>query len=539
MRSILIRLNQPNFEYDVYTLIKAFYPEADIRTLHTEASRPEDILPFSDCVTDMPADSRNSMQDTGNLPDAGDCVFDVEICTDGIKVTYEDPSADPDRVFLSETMCLPENADRKTVKNSMKQMLYRILRETAGKDLPWGDLTGIRPVKIPMRMLEEGRTEEEITSFLQDTYFVSSRKAALAIDTAKTEKALLEGLHTENGWSLYVGIPFCTSICLYCSFGSHPLARFQKQTDPYLDALTEELSFIRDQMRGRPLDTVYIGGGTPTALDEIQLERLLRTVDAFFLQENRCREFTVEAGRPDTITAGKLSVMRSFPVTRISINPQTMNQQTLDRIGRKHTVEDICRTFAEARNTGFDNINMDLIVGLPGEGEPEVRRTLDEVMKLSPDSLTVHSLALKRATRLNLFRDEYVPVSFENSDRIMDSAADAARSMGMHPYYLYRQKNMAGNFENVGYAVPGKECLYNILIMEEKQTIIAAGSGASTKFVFDGGNRIERVENVKDLGQYISRLPEMLERKKRGMDAYLPPLSGNASAGHPAGKHGL
>ena len=213
--------------------------------------------------------------------------------------------------------------------------------------------------------------------------------------------------------------------------------------------------------------------------------------------------------------------MKEFPVTRISVNPQTMNQKTLDVIGRKHTVEDTVNIFHMARELGFDNINMDLIIGLPGEGKEEVAHTLQKVENLHPDSLTIHSLALKRATRLNLFKDKYEEMSFENSQEIMEMTQQCARNMGMGPYYLYRQKNIAGNFENVGYAEVDKAGIYNILIMEEKQTILAAGAGASTKFVFEHGTRIERVENVKDVNNYILRIDEMLERKRVGIEKYL------------------
>ena len=223
---------------------------------------------------------------------------------------------------------------------------------------------------------------------------------------------------------------------------------------------------------------------------------------------------------PDTITPEKLQVLRRFPVTRISINPQTMNQKTLDLIGRKHTVEEVREKYRLAREMGFDNINMDLIIGLPGEGREEVRHTLDEIRLLAPDSLTVHALALKRATRLHLFRDTYAPISFEASAEIMQETEHCAADLDMHPYYLYRQKNMAGNFENVGYARDGKECLYNIFIMEERQTILAAGSGASTKFVYPDGTRIERAENVKDIGHYTERIGEMLQRKEAGLQAW-------------------
>jgi oxygen-independent coproporphyrinogen-3 oxidase len=233
------------------------------------------------------------------------------------------------------------------------------------------------------------------------------------------------------------------------------------------------------------------------------------------------KEFTIEAGRPDSITREKLEVIRRYPVTRISVNPQTMNQVTLDIIGRRHTVEETKQAFALARELGYDNINMDLIVGLPGEDCSMVAHTMEELKKLDPDSVTVHSLAVKRAARLNIFKDQYQEMTFENNQEIMDMTQRYAQEMGMGPYYLYRQKNMKGNFENVGYAKVDKAGIYNILIMEEKQPIIALGAGGSSKIVFDGGQRIERAENVKDVNNYISRIDEMIERKRVAIETWL------------------
>lgn len=397
-------------------------------------------------------------------------------------------------------------------------MQYYIIKND---ELPWGDLTGIRPTKIPMKMLEEGKKNVEIAKYMRETYYTSPEKTALAITIANREKDILKTIDYEHGYSLYIGIPFCPSICLYCSFGSHVLSRWEHMVDPYLDALIKELIFISENMKDYTLDTIYIGGGTPTTLNAAQMERLLTKVTELFPME-QVQEFTVEAGRPDTINEEVLKAIRKFPVTRISINPQTMNQETLDLIGRHHTVEEIEEKFRMARSLGFDNINMDLIVGLPGEDKEKVAHTLEKVEALNPDSLTVHSLALKRATRLNLFKDKYQEISFENSAEIMKMTMDSAHRMEMGPYYMYRQKNMAGNFENVGYSREGKAGIYNILIMEEKQSILAAGAGASTKFVFEHGERIERVENVKDLKNYVERIDEMIERKRIGMEKYLP-----------------
>ena len=336
----------------------------------------------------------------------------------------------------------------------------------------------------------------------------------MSIEIAAREKKLLKPLDYERGYSLYVGIPFCPTTCLYCSFTSYPIGKWKGRTGLYLEALFKELEYTARKMEGRLLDTVYFGGGTPTSLSAEDLEALLSRLEQLF-DLSRVLEFTVEAGRPDSITMDKLKVLRDHGITRISINPQTMNQKTLDLIGRHHTVDMVKDRFYMARELGFDNINMDLIMGLPEENMDDVRRTLEEVKALGPDSLTVHSLAIKRAARLNMFREEYGGLKIQNTPEMIELSAACARQMGMEPYYLYRQKNMAGNFENVGYSLPGKACIYNILIMEEMQTIAACGAGTTTKVVFPSENRRERCENVKEVEQYISRIDEMIQRKER------------------------
>ena len=413
-----------------------------------------------------------------------------------------------------------QTEDRKIRKNKLKQVLYKLLSQLTGQTLPWGNLTGIRPTKIAMGLIESGMSNAQAAEYMRNTYFTSKEKTALAITIANRERELLKDIDYEKGYSLYVGIPFCPSICLYCSFSSSPLQRWKDQVDAYLDALLKELDFISEAMKDRTLDTIYIGGGTPTTLEPEQLERLLEHINARF-PVYQVKEYTVEAGRPDSITREKLQAIRKFPVTRISVNPQTMNQATLELIGRRHTVEDTRHAFALARECGFDNINMDIIVGLPGEQKEDVQHTLEEIKKLDPDSLTVHSLAVKRAARLNMFKEQYEEMEFINNQEIMDMAMKYAYECQMGPYYLYRQKNMCGNLENIGYAKVDKAGIYNILIMEEKQSILAAGAGASTKFVFQNGERIERAENVKDVANYISRIDEMIERKRTGIDTWL------------------
>ena len=404
--------------------------------------------------------------------------------------------------------------NRFETKNKIKRRLYLLLMERTGKQLPWGTLTGIRPTKIALTKLEQGEAENEIRREMKETYYTGNEKINLSIEIAQKERELLSGIDYRDGYSLYVGIPFCPTTCLYCSFTSYPIGRWQGKMDQYFEALFKELDYVAEKKRGCRLETIYFGGGTPTSLSPEDLDRLITKIENTF-DLSHVQEFTVEAGRPDSITREELQVLRDHGITRISINPQTMKQETLDLIGRRHTVEDVKERFAMARELGFDNINMDLIVGLPEENIEDVQATMEAVKALAPDSITVHSLAIKRAARLNTMKEVYKDLKITNTQEMIDLTAKYARELGLEPYYLYRQKNMAGNFENVGYALPGKACIYNILIMEEKQTIIACGAGTTTKRLFPEENRIERAENVKNVEQYIERIDEMIARKDK------------------------
>ena len=424
-------------------------------------------------------------------------------------------------ILESEAAVEADYSNRFETKNRIKRMLYGMLSEKTKKELPWGTLTGIRPTKIAMTKLTEGKGEDEIRSYMKETYLTSDAKIDLSIEIAERERELLSAIDYENGYSLYVGIPFCPTTCLYCSFTSFPIKSWEKRMEEYLAALFKEMDYAARTMAGRTLDTVYFGGGTPTSLSAEHLEMVMRKLKATF-DFSSVKEFTVEAGRPDSITEEKLKVLLDYGVTRISINPQTMKQATLDLIGRRHTVDMVKEKYRLAREMGFDNINMDLIIGLPEEDLEDVRHTMEEIRALDPDSITVHSLAIKRAARLNMFKEKYGDLKITNTQDMIDLTASCAREMGQEPYYLYRQKNMAGNFENVGYSRPGKACIYNILIMEEKQTIVACGAGTTTKVVYPAENRLERVENVKDVEQYISRIDEMLERKEKLLQFIAP-----------------
>ena len=450
---------------------------------------------------------------------------EIKQCVDAEQEPLVRIELDDGSCFLLDAKEFEENQKKEDAQEKKKivtKMVYRFLSEKTGQEMAWGMLTGVRPTKLAMHQMENGMNEAQAKAFLQEVYCVSEKKAGLAVDIACREKALLSKLDYLNGFSLYVGIPFCPSICSYCSFSSSPIDVWSPRMDDYLKALCIELHHIAKETEGKTLNTIYIGGGTPTTLTAKQLEKLLNVIDELFLNEERgaeLLEYTVEAGRPDSITKEKLEVICSHPVTRISVNPQTMQQKTLDLVGRKHSVQAVKDIFHLARELGFDNINMDLIAGLPGENAEDMRETLRQIEELSPDSLTVHSLAIKRAARMaqeQPVRDLHTEIT-----EMVEDAAKTAEKLGLVPYYLYRQKNIAGNFENVGYAKADKAGIYNILIMEEKQTIYAAGAGATTKIVLPEKIKTEngketnliRIENVKNIEAYIDRIDEMIKRK--------------------------
>ena len=392
------------------------------------------------------------------------------------------------------------------------RLVYDLLKNVTGKELPWGILVGIRPTKHVYDALERGRGTDEIREEMSEKFYVSDQRTETAIRIANCERRILDSFDYKKGYSIYIGIPFCPSTCLYCSFASFPVEHFGHLMDDYLDSLEKELAYASMCMPLKSLNTIYVGGGTPTALSEAGLERLLKMIHRY-LPVEKCLEFSVEAGRPDSVNAAKLRLLKDYGVTRISINPQTFVQRTLDLIGRKHDVKSVVDAYETARAVGHDNINMDIIVGLTGETPDDMAETLKYVEQLSPESLTVHTLALKRAARLRIENDVYRSMAATGISEMLEMTIDYAAVHRYHPYYLYRQKNMAENLENTGYAKPGKEGLYNILIMEEKQPIIALGAGATTKMVYNNGD-IVRVENVKNLPDYISRVDEMINRKR-------------------------
>lgn len=499
---INIILSDKSFENDVYPLTKAFYPEETVSVASEEEyrTRTQEQL----CL-DKDRQNRTNYEPAR----ISDLTIVLKLLPEAIILTLSEGDELKETHYREISRALP----KAKYKNALKRFLYELYTRLTGAKLPWGILTGIRPTKLVYEMLEAGIAKDEIAQRMEDEYLCSKAKTEMSIRIAKRELELLRAMDYQNGYSLYIGIPFCPTTCLYCSFTSYSITKFSDLVEKYLLALEKEIEYAAGCFPHKKLTTVYFGGGTPTTLSAEQLDRLLSKVKEHF-DLTQVKEFCVEAGRPDSITSDKLRVLKEYGVDRISINPQSMQQKTLDVIGRRHTVEEIREAFTLARSAGHENINMDIIIGLPGESPEDVNDTLQQIKELDPDSLTVHTLALKRAARLNIEKDNYADLKASEVPKMLEAAISFAEENHYLPYYLYRQKNMADNLENIGYARFGKEGLYNILIMEEKQTILALGAGAMSKFVFHEENRIERVDNVKSVTDYISRIDEMIARKR-------------------------
>ena len=506
-----IILTEKDFEYELQALAGNFFPGQECRVFCEGEELPELALAVR-----------------------------MELKREGVRASFEtgttricfEEKADEDRDWHKH----PDKSRhpyRSHYKNLVKQTLFSLLMaipksrlpEGVGRIVPpWGTMTGVRPAKIPMNALLQGRDREDVKEELEKVYLCEDDRAELCLRVAEREAAVLMGKDFSDEYSLYIGIPFCPTTCLYCSFPSYPCGTFGHLSDDYMDALTTELRALAQECAGHAMTSVYLGGGTPTALSADQLERLLVCVEEHF-PVLQCREWTVEAGRPDSITQEKLRVLARHGISRISINPQTMQEETLRHIGRDHSVQDVKKAFCLARELGFDNINMDLIAGLPGEGLNHFDDTLCQIKGLGPDSITVHSLVIKRASKLREMLCQADDCEGQERERqirmdaMLKRAIAFADEQGYEPYYMYRQKNSGGysglsGQENIGFARSGKECLYNVLMMEELQTIAAAGAGASTKFYHASEKIVSRRENVKSITDYISRIDEMIERKR-------------------------
>ena len=399
------------------------------------------------------------------------------------------------------------------------QLLYKLLCDFTGLTQPWGILTGVRPVKLLRRLAEESSEEQAVKKFEKD-FFVSNEKIALARETEHNERKILE-LSKPESFSLYVGIPFCPSRCSYCSFVMASIERAEKLIEPYTKLLCEEIKQTAEiaNKLGLRLETVYFGGGTPTTLSAEQLDTVLRTVNNSF-DMSTCREFTVEAGRPDTIDIAKLFALKENKVDRISINPQTVNDEVLKTIGRKHTAQQFFDAFELARKCGFDNINTDLIAGLPTDTPESFKNSLDSIVRMNAECITVHTLCMKRASRLTT---EGVTLDLQQARDAREMLAYTQNILGQNeyiPYYMYRQSRMVGNLENVGWSKRGFESLYNVYVMDETHTILACGSGGVTKLKRNNPDYLERIFNFKYPYEYIDRFDELIQRKSGIMQFY-------------------
>lgn len=399
------------------------------------------------------------------------------------------------------------------------QLLYKLLCDFTGLTQPWGILTGVRPVKLLRRLAEESNEEQAVKKFEKD-FFVSNEKIALSRETEHNERKILE-LSKPESFSLYVGIPFCPSRCSYCSFVMASIERAEKLIEPYTKLLCEEIKQTAEiaNKLGLRLETVYFGGGTPTTLSAEQLDTVLGTVNQSF-DMSTCREFTVEAGRPDTIDIAKLFALKENKIDRISINPQTVNDEVLKTIGRKHTAQQFFDAFELARKCGFDNINTDLIAGLPTDTPESFKNSLDSIVRLNAECITVHTLCMKRASRLTT---EGVTLDLRQARDAREMLAYTQNILGQNeyiPYYMYRQSRMVGNLENVGWSKRGFESLYNVYVMDETHTILACGSGGVTKLKRNNPDYLERIFNFKYPYEYIDRFDELIQRKSGIMQFY-------------------
>ena len=403
------------------------------------------------------------------------------------------------------------------LQKCVRLSFYRAAVRMTGRRPVWGALTGIRPGRLVTNMLAQGKTERQALRAMVRDQYVSPERAALCLDTARASLSVSRILQPKD-ICLYIGIPFCPTRCAYCSFVSNSVERSLSLVEPFLETLAQEIEHDAALVRklGLRIVSVYFGGGTPTTLSAPQLDRLLgHLADAFDLSS--VREYTVEAGRPDTITPEKLDVLRRRGVTRVSVNPQTMRDDVLTAIGRRHTARDVADAIALVRDAGIPSINMDLIAGLPSDTSDGFRESLDRVLSFRPENITVHTLALKKGSRITL---EETPLPDEAAvGRMLDYAAETLSGSGFRPYYLYRQKYMSGGFENVGWSLPGFDSLYNICIMEELCSILSLGGGGSTKLVNASEGHIERVFNPKYPREYIDGL-EKIRDKKRAVAAF-------------------
>lgn len=479
---ILSILNH-DFRYETENVIRIFFPLEKINTIYQLPDCDSDYIITERRITD------------------GSVVMLCTVCIGG-KIYKKEKTATEDEM-LQELY--------------IAQMLYDIFSEVCDYKPSWGIVTGVRPAKL-LRNLIAADGEEKALDYFRNGLYVSESKKDLALSVARAEEKIIS-LSSPESYSLYVSIPFCPTRCSYCSFVSHSISQAKKLIPDYIRLLALELKEIAETASalGLRLETVYFGGGTPTSLDAPELKAVTDAVGKYF-DLSSIREYTIEAGRPDTLNEEKLAIMKDAGVSRISINPQTFNGNVLKEIGRNHSPEMIEDAFSMARKIGFDNINMDFIAGLPTDSYENFCMSIDKAISMNPENITVHTLALKRAA--NIVTDGNQSSVVKCTDKMLDYSGAKLTENGYFPYYMYRQSKSVGNNENVGWCRNDKECLYNIYMMEEVHTVLAAGGGAVTRLKSPFGNRIERIFNFKYPYEYINRFDEQSARKAKITEFY-------------------
>lgn len=481
---IYIKMNNYAYNKEIFELIRAFYPNNEIMEVD---GKPE-VGIFIDFTMEKPH---------------------------GItKVFIDERLVSISNINLDEiNICRPKD---RTISLGVKKSIFIALELATRKNLPWGVLTGIRPSKIIRSLMEKKVSLDKIKDILTREYMLDKEKANLIIDIAIKQKDYIYPLDRDR-FSLYIAIPFCPTRCNYCSFAALPIGKYQSYVDEYIEKLILEIKATSELVKDKKLNTIYIGGGTPTSIPVKSLERIIDTVYNNFKIDN-IKEFTVEAGRPETITKEMLKMIKQYNIDRISINPQTMNDKTLKLIGRNHSVEDIIRAYNMARDIEFKTINMDLIVGLPGEDIKDMEYTLNQIFKLDPEYLTIHTLAIKKGSKYGDSGDKTYLDNVLITENMMDLTKDFCKENEYIPYYLYRQKQILGNLENIGYAKEKHESIYNIAIMEERESIIGLGLGSTSKIYNPQNHKINNILNFKDLKSYLERIDEVIDRKIKGIN---------------------
>lgn len=476
------------FHYEIENLTRVFFPNEKIEIIKDVDISTQQPIALAIVTKLNCEDAPNSISVQLIFDDYNNCCQVSSLCTE----------------IDEETVAYQERI--------MAVTLFKMLSEYTGMTPPWGVLTGVRPIKLFRKMSSEYGLEYT-KNYFKNKLLVSDEKISLAQETEKNEQAILQ-MSSDNSYSLYVSIPFCPTRCSYCSFVSQSVEKTKKLIEPYVELLCKEIEYTAQIVKGLnlKLETVYIGGGTPTTLDAQQMSKLLSIINENFPMEH-CKEFTVEAGRPDTITKDKLQAILQGGADRISINPQTMNDEILTAIGRKHTAQQTIDAFNLAREVGFNHINMDLIVGLPNESFESFKRTLQIITDLDPESITVHTLSMKRSSNLTAQGMQLLKHDAEEAAKMHTYCKSLLAEKGLRPYYLYRQSRMVGNLENVGYAKQGNDGLYNVYIMDETHTILACGAGGVTKLKNPNTSEIERIFDYKYPYEYIDKFDEMLKRK--------------------------